>query len=103
LRQAGHDVETPVSARTLGRSDVAQMTFAVHGKRICLTANYKDYDELHLLIREVQGAHSGILVIRQDNDRARDMTPKGIVAAIRNIVAAGVAIENDYIVLNHWR
>jgi len=45
----------------------------------------------------------GLLVVRQDNDPARDLTPKGIKAAIRKLEAAAVPIVNEYIVLNHWR
>ena len=67
------------------------------------TANYDDYEELHLLLREACGNHSGILVVRQDNNPARDLTPKGIVAAIRKLAAAAVPIANEYIILNHWR
>jgi hypothetical protein len=103
LRKAGHDVEAPAGAGMLGRSDPVQFTFAIHDSRLCLTANYRDYEELHLLVQEARGDHKGILVVRQDNDPARDLTPKGIVAAIRKLEAAGVPIGNEYIILNHWR
>lgn len=103
LRKAGHDVESPAGADLLGRSDTIQFTFAIHEGRICLTANYDDYEELHLLIRQANGCHAGILVVRQDNDPARDLSPKGIIAAIRKLDSAGVPIANEYIVLNHWR
>ena len=66
-----------------------------------------DYDtfvqDLHLLITEAQGHHFGILIVRRENDPTRDLTPKGIVAAIRKLEAAGVPVDNQYIVLNHWR
>jgi Domain of unknown function (DUF5615) len=89
LQKAGHDVEIPSGAGTLGRSDPVQLTFSIHESRVCLTANYED--------------HSGVLVVRHDNDPARDLTPKGIVAAIRKLEAAGVPIAGEYVVLNHWR
>jgi hypothetical protein len=41
--------------------------------------------------------------VRHDSDPARDLTSKGIVAAIRKLEAASVPIANEYIVLNHWR
>jgi hypothetical protein len=94
-QNAGHEVEAPASAGMLGRSDAAQFTFAIHEKRVCLAANYRDYEELHLLVREEHGGHAGILVVRQDNDPARDLSPKGIVVAIRKLEAAGVPIAND--------
>jgi len=103
LQIAGHDIETPAGTGLLGRSDPVQFAFAIHESRICLTANYGDYEELHLLVPEARGNHSGVFVVRQDNDPARDLTPKGIVAAIRKLEAAGVPIANEYIVLNHWR
>lgn len=103
LQKAGHDVETPLGAGTLGRSDPVQFTVAIHEGRACVTANYEDYEELHWLVREAKGAHSGILVVRQDNDPARDLTPKGIVVALRKLETAGVPIANEYTVLNHWR
>jgi hypothetical protein len=51
LQKAGHDVESPRGAGMLGRSDPVQLTFAIHESRLCLTANYDDYEELHLLVR----------------------------------------------------
>lgn len=103
LRTAGHDVEIPASAGLLGRSDPVQFRFAIHESRVCLTANYDDYEELHLLVGEAHGNHPGILVVRQENDPTRDLTPKGVVAAIRKLESAGVPIANEYSVLNHWR
>jgi predicted nuclease of predicted toxin-antitoxin system len=103
LKNAGHDVDAPSGAGMLGRSDPAQFTFAIHENRVCLTGNYDDYEDLHLLVLESHGGHDGILVIRQENDPTRDLTPKGIVAAIRKLEAASVPIVNEYNVLNHWR
>jgi hypothetical protein len=31
------------------------------------------------------------------------MSPRGIVNAIRKLELAGQAIENQYLILNHWR
>jgi predicted nuclease of predicted toxin-antitoxin system len=103
LQQAGHDVVAPAGLGMLGRSDPVQFAFAIQERRVCLTGNYDDYEELHLLIRQAQGNHPGVLVVRKDNDPTRDLTPKGIVAALRNLEAAGVPIANEYIILNHWR
>jgi hypothetical protein len=58
---------------------------------------------LHLLIKQAQGHHAGILVVRQDNDPTRDMTPKGIVSAIGKLEAANFPIPDEFVVLNHWR
>ena len=103
LQKAGHDVQSAREAGVLGRSDPVQLTLAIHDGRVCLSANYGDYEELHLLVKAAHGNHPGILVVRRDNDPSRDLTPKGIVAAIRKLEAAGVPIANEYVVLNHWR
>jgi L-lysine 2,3-aminomutase len=55
------------------------------------------------LIQQAQGQYPGILVVRHDNDPSRDLTAKGIVSAIRKLEAAGVPIENQLVILNHWR
>jgi predicted nuclease of predicted toxin-antitoxin system len=103
LQKAGHDVASPAGAGLLGRADAVQLACAIHENRACLSRNYEDFEELHLLIAEAQGRHFGILVVRRENDPTRDLTVKGIVAAIRKLESAGVPIDNEYIVLNHWR
>lgn len=103
LQKAGHDVERPASVGMLGRSDPVQLTIAIRYDRVSLTANYDDYDELHQLISEAQGRHPGLLVVRREHDSTRNLTPRGIVNAIRKLEAAGIPIANEYIVLNHWR
>ena len=103
LQKAGHDVSTPTATGTLGEADAVQLTCAIHEQRACVSGNYDDFEELHLLIAEAQGRHFGIMVVRSDNDPTRDLTPKGIVAALRKLEAAGVPVENEYIVLNQWR
>jgi len=55
------------------------------------------------LIKQTQGQHPGIFVVRQDNDPRRDLTAKGIVSALRKLEAAGVPIRSEFIVLNQWR
>ncbi len=103
LRSAGHDVMMPLDAGLLGRSDAVQLGNAIQDNRVCATRNYEDYEELHLLIGLAKGRHSGILVVRRENDPTRDLTAKGIVAAIRKLESAGAPIANEYIVLNQWR
>ena len=103
LQKAGHDVATPAGAGLMGRTDAVQLAKAIRERRACLSRNYEDFEELHLLVAEAQGCHSGILVVRRENDPTRDLSPKGIVAAIRKLESAGVPIANEYIVLNHWR
>jgi predicted nuclease of predicted toxin-antitoxin system len=103
LRNAGHDVQLPSDIGMTGSPDPAHFTRAIRDGRVCLTKNYDDYRLLHLLLMEGKGHHPGILVVRQENNPARDLTPKGIVTAIRKLEAAGAPIANEYVVLNHWR
>ena len=79
------------------------MAHAIEQGRVCLTQNYDDYLLLHLLIRAAHGQHFGILVVRKENNPTRDLSPKGIVTAIRKLEAAGVPIQNEYVILNQWR
>jgi hypothetical protein len=58
LQKAGHDVEAPLGTGLLGRSDPVQFTYAIHESRVCLTANYRHYEELHLLVREANGDYA---------------------------------------------
>src|SRR5437899_1464980 len=88
LRRAGHDVRLPSEAGLAGESDAVHLTRAVRENRVCLTRNYDDFEDLHKLILEVKGHHSGILVVQYDNDPKRDLTSGGIVRAIGNLVAA---------------
>jgi hypothetical protein len=79
------------------------MTHVLGDGRVILTKNYRDFEDLHNLIMQAQGHHPGVFAVRQDNDPKRDLTPPGIVRAIRNLLAAGVPIADQYIILNHWR
>jgi len=103
LRSAGHDVETPSIAGLIGCSDAVQLHYSISTNRPLLTANHRDFRELHNLIMKAGGSHPGILIARRDNDRRRDHTPRVIVTAIGNLLAANVPVRNELIVLNQWR
>jgi hypothetical protein len=102
LRQAGHDVQTSQEAGLGGKSDPIHLTHAAREDRACLTRNYGDFEELHLLVMQTQGHHPGILVVRRDAGQ-RNMRPQDIVRALRNLEAAGVPIADEYIILNAWQ
>jgi hypothetical protein len=103
LQKAGHDVLTPAAAGLSGRNDQVHLRHAVQSGRVCLTRNYRDFQELHELVQQVHGAHLGILVVRKDNDRKRDMSPFQISKAIEKLLASGQTMANQYHILNHWR
>jgi predicted nuclease of predicted toxin-antitoxin system len=103
LRQAGHDILLPAEIGMVGKTDPVQLTRAIREGRALLTKNYDDFLILHELIVQAKGTHSGVLAIRQKNDTTRDLTPKGIVNALRKLESSGVPVKNEYFVLNHWR
>jgi hypothetical protein len=103
LRNAAHDVELPQNVNLSGRADPVHLTHTIVHARIVLTRNYGDFEDLHNLITAAQGHHSGILVVRKDNDPKRDLTDSGIVRAIAKLQNAGVPIADNYVILNHWR
>jgi Domain of unknown function (DUF5615) len=103
LRNAGHDVAMPQALGISGQAGPVHLTHAILDTRVLLSKNYRDFEYLHNLIIVAKGDHPGILVVRQDNDPKRDLTPRGIVRAIEKLEASGISIESSYQVLNHWR
>jgi hypothetical protein len=103
LRKAGHAVGRPVDFGLAGASDARHLEQAIRIGLVVLTADREDFRDLHGLVRTSGGSHSGILVVRYDNDPKRDMKPKHIVAAIGKLERSGVSIVNQIAVLNQWR
>jgi hypothetical protein len=103
LRQVGHDVQMPVDVGKTGAKDPVHLTHAVRDGRTLLSRNYDDFEKLHELVIAVGGRHPGILVVRRDNNSKRNPKNPGIVRAIGKLLAAGVPVAGEYIVLNHWR
>jgi len=103
LRNAGHDVQIPSDVGKAGKEDPVHLTHAIDEGRVFLSRNYRDFEHLHVLILHAQGHHPGILVVRRDNDPRRNMSPRDIVRAIRNLEKAGVPLVDEYYILNHWQ
>jgi hypothetical protein len=103
LRAAGHQVLLPGDFGLAGAKDPAHLHRSILEQAVFVSHNYDDFKLLDDLVRDAQGHHAGILVVRKDNDPSRDLKPSGIVRAIRNLDAAGVPIADQYIILNHWR
>jgi len=87
LRQAGHDLLLPAQAGLTGDSDAAQLERAIREQRVLVSKNHDDFEDLHRLVITSSGHHPGILIIRQDNDPARDMTPRAWSWHLRNLIA----------------
>jgi hypothetical protein len=86
-----------------GSDDPVHLTHAIRENRVLFTGNHDDFEALHDLIMQAGGHHPGIPVVRRDNDPRRDMTPAGIVRAIDKLLAAGVPIADQFVILNQWR
>jgi predicted nuclease of predicted toxin-antitoxin system len=103
LQRAGHDVARPADLGLSGEKDPVHLRHSIHESRILVSHNHDDFEALHLLMMEGLGHHPGILVVRKQNDSAKDMRPRHIVRAIANLEAASVPIDDQFIILNQWR
>ncbi len=103
LRQAGHDVQIPADAGMSGSHDAIHLTRAVSEKRVLVSRNHGDFEELHDLVVTSGGHHPGILIVRRDNNPRRDMSHRGTIVALGKLENAGSGIEGTLQVLNHWR
>ena len=103
FNQAGHDVQLPRDAVLFGADDPVHLTHTIRANRVCLSGNHDDFLILHNLVMEAQGHHPGVIIVRRDNNPRRDLSPRGIVHALGNLLAANVLIADQFIILNHWR
>jgi hypothetical protein len=44
-----------------------------------------------------------IIVIRKENNPRRDLTPRGMVAAVKHLEAVHPVLSDQFVVLNQWR
>jgi predicted nuclease of predicted toxin-antitoxin system len=103
LTKAGRMVVQPAAAGLAGASDPRRPEYAIRQGLTVLTSDCDDFRELHQLVLTAGGSHPGILVVRFENNPARDMKPKHIVAAIGKLIRSGSPVTNQFIVLNQWR
>jgi len=103
LEKAGHSATIPAQAALSGAADARHLVYACRNQLVLLSRNHDDFLDLHQVVEATGGAHSGILVVRFDNDPRRDMTSRGIVTAIGRLESSGVPISGQFLILNHWR
>lgn len=103
LQREGHDALVPGDFGLAGRKDPVHFRKAILETAVLLSHNYEDFELLHELLIAGQGHHPGVSLVRKDNDPTKDMKPSDIVRAVRNLVASGVVVADDCIILNHWR
>lgn len=103
LWDAGHMVISPRAVGTRGIDDEDHLRFAAANSLTLLTANAKDFTNLHEELTKRQLQHSGILIVYRENNPARDMTSRQIAQALTKIEQSGIPIENACYNLNFWR
>jgi predicted nuclease of predicted toxin-antitoxin system len=103
LRKARHHVVDPADVNLAGVWDPGHLLYAVQNNLVLVSKNHDDFKELHLLVQATNGQHPGMAIIRSDNDPSRDMKDADIVRALQNLELSGVAIANEFHILNHWR
>ena len=103
MRQAGFDVLTAAEANTLEKSDAVQLAHAIGEQRVLITGNHDDFEDLHDLVLIAGGHHTGILIVRRDNDPTRDLSLRGIARAVENVLRVMPDLRDEFQVLNHWR
>lgn len=103
LQAAGHDVVLASDVGLVSVADARVFAWAVAHNRPLLTRDHEDFAALHDLVVAVGGHHSGILVVRFDNDPRNNLTERAIATALGNVESSGVSIADGICVLNHWR
>lgn len=103
LMAEGHEVVIPEDFGLVGADDAIHFRQALRSCAVLLTHNYDDFQQLHELVIEAGGHHPGIFIVRRDNDPTKDLSPKGIVRAIRNFLASAPPQQDSVVILNHWR
>jgi hypothetical protein len=103
LRKSGHDVLIPADLGMSGRHDAEHLLRCVQEDRVFLTKNYRDFVPIHALVIGCTGTHTGIIVIRHEDDRRKNMMPKAIVTAVGKVEQAYPDLTNELVFLNDWR
>ena len=99
LAGAGYEVQTPAGAGLTGDDDSGHFRYAQERGFTIVTKDADDFECLH----EKHPRHSGVLAVCEEAERSKNMSYADIVRAIENIVQAGVPLESQFYVLNHWR
>jgi predicted nuclease of predicted toxin-antitoxin system len=103
LKAQGHD---PVLADDAGLRSVADarvLALAIGQSLPVLTGDFEDFEDLHNLVIVASGHHSGILIVRFDNDPSHNLTERGIATAVTKLESSGIPIQDQIHFLNQWR
>ena len=103
LRAQGHDPVLATDVGLLSATDARVFIAAITQALPVLTRDSEDFADLHDFIMAAGGHHSGVLVVRFDNDPRHNLTDRGIASAINKLESSGVLIPDRIHVLNPWR
>jgi predicted nuclease of predicted toxin-antitoxin system len=103
LRKAGHQVVRARDVGMAGKSDAENILYSLLQKQVLLTRNHDHFEHFHDLVLGSGGHHSGVMTIRSERDRSKEMKAGAVVSAIRKLESAGVPIADQLHILNHWR
>lgn len=103
LRALAHDPVLAVDVGLTSCSDPRVLIWAIAQDVPVLTRDAKDFTDLHDLIMAAAGHHSGVLIVRFDDDPRHNLTDRGIANAIKKLESSGVPIADRIHVLNQWR
>ena len=103
LGSAGRDVRLPAEVGLSGSPDPVHLCRSIQERRVLLSYNHRDFELLHELVVAATGHHPGIITVRRENNPRRDLNRPEIVRAIANLLASSMPLEDQLLVLNHWR
>ena len=103
LRAQGNDPVLATEVGLLSATDAKVFIWAIAQALPVLTRDSEDFTDLHDLIVAAGGHHSGVLVVRFDNDPRHNLTDRGIATALSRLEASEVPIRDRIHVLNQWR
>jgi hypothetical protein len=97
LRSRGFDVLTSLEAGMNGRSDDSQLAFAAAQSRVLLTANARDFAQLHRTWVDLGRTHSGIVLV----PRQRYSTGE-IIRRLLRVAASGTQAASGLLYLSNF-
>jgi predicted nuclease of predicted toxin-antitoxin system len=103
LRAQGHDPVLAGYVGLLSVTDAQVMIYSITEGLPVLTQDSEDFEDLHDLVIAAAGHHSGILIVRFDNDPRHNLTDRGIATAIGKLESSSIPVRDRIHVLNQWR
>ncbi len=103
LRARTHDPVLASDVGLLSVTDARVLIWAITQAVSVLTRDSEDFTDHHDLIMAAGGHHSGVLVVRFDNDPRHNLTDRGVANAISRLESSSIPIPDRIHVLNQGR